>query len=122
MSLSLRQIQNVCSAIAAIDGIRGTGYAATHPDVIAGMLRSWAEVSDDAQEDAWEEPILDWLQRNEKQSATTAELLSEALEIKKWTLADQIRVGSCMRRLGWRRKQVRVKRSREWRYFNTQLS
>ena len=122
MSLSLRQIKNVCSAIAAIDGIRGTGYAANHPDVIAGMLRSWAEASDDAQEDAWEEPILDWLERNERQSATTAELLNEALEIRRWTLADQIRVGSCMRRLGWRRKLVRVNRSREWRYFHPQLS
>src|SRR5690242_7714533 len=118
MSLSLRQIKNVCSAIAAIDGMRGAGYAASHPEVIAGKLRSWAEADECIGEDAWDGPIRDWLQQNAKLSATTTELLREALEIKKWGRADQMRVGSCMRRLGWHRKQVRVGHSREWRYVD----
>jgi putative DNA primase/helicase len=71
------------------------------------------------QEDAWEPLIADWLNRNSRQNVTVADVLTDALAIAdraKWTKADQMRVGSCMKNLGWERKQFWKSGASEWRY------
>src|ERR1700686_3376778 len=68
-------------------------------------------------EDAWQPLIVDWLRG--RQDVTVADVLAGALEIReksKWTKADQMRVGRCMKRLGWKRKQFWVGGKPEWRY------
>jgi len=60
--------------------------------------------------DAWEPLIEHWLDSNARQSVTTADVLVDALDIKdrsKWTKSDQMRVGACLKHLGWKRGQVR---------------
>lgn len=73
--------------------------------------------------DAWEDRIRSWLddppdaggQRNE---ITSSEILQKALsiEIAKWTIADQQRVGRIMARIGWKREKRGTRVSREWVY------
>jgi putative DNA primase/helicase len=86
-----------------------------------------AKAAQDAryQEDAWEAPIAEWLNKNGRQTVTVAGMLTEALDINdksKWNRADQMRVGICLRHLGWERKQVRIGVGREWRYVRPSLS
>ena len=81
------------------------------------MLREWDETAtDEVEDDAWEGPIREWLTRTGKSSVTSSEILRDALEIVNFGLGHQKRVGSCMARLGWSRKQFRVGHTREWRY------
>ena len=61
-------------------------------------------------QDAWHTPIREWLEKNNlAEYVTTAEVMGEALnmDIGKWTKADQIRVGTILRRLGFSRKRKR---------------
>ena len=72
--------------------------------------------------DAYEDRIRNWLDDVEadgqKQEVTTGQILMKALslEVAKWTLPEQQRVGRIMARIGWPRKQKGGRGSREWIY------
>lgn len=69
--------------------------------------------------DAWEPVVKRWLTRETSNvRVTMTELLTEAIKIDrtKWTRQETARVGSIMRRLGWRRKRE-PGGEREWYYL-----
>jgi putative DNA primase/helicase len=89
---------------------------------------SEAALFEEAQEeryvgDAYEDRIATWLDTIDvdlkKDQVTTGMILGKALnlEISKWTLAEQQRVGRIMARLGWPRRKSGSRNSREWMYF-----
>ena len=92
------------------------------PDDNPELDRPWSEwdVFDeqgDARQnvDAWEEPILKFLNDNNKMPYyTTAQLMGGALVLDKarWTPLEQKRVGAIMRRLGFRTRKVGPKNAR----------
>jgi predicted P-loop ATPase len=59
--------------------------------------------------DEWEHLIADFVQT--KSQVTTAEVLSECFKIEagKFTRQDQLRVGVCLRALGWKKRDQRTK-------------
>jgi len=69
--------------------------------------------------DAWESEISDWLRTHVAPNVSVAEVLKNALDLKdraKWTRADQMRIGACLKNLGWKRQQFSFNGVREWRY------
>lgn len=97
------------------------------PDDNPELDRHWTEwdlfdEQGDARQnvDAWEEPIVKYLNENNKNPAggqvyyTTAQLMGSALLLDKarWTPLEQKRVGAIMRRLGFRTKKVGPKNAR----------
>lgn len=73
--------------------------------------------------DAWEDLIRDWLDGKTESGQTqfevrTSQLLGAALGIErgKFTIAEQQRVGRIMARIGWPRKKIGSRGSREWVY------
>jgi putative DNA primase/helicase len=72
------------------------------------------------QADAWETVIGDWLKSFNRPSITIPEVLAEALSITdkaKWTRSDQIRVGNCLKRLGWPKRRSGPRGAEAWHYF-----
>jgi putative DNA primase/helicase len=70
-------------------------------------------------EDPWEQLIRVWL-KDEKKEFTTSDVLAEAVRKPKgdWTRADEMRVGRCLRRIGWKRgKQIGAGERRGQRPF-----
>lgn len=69
------------------------------------------------QEDAWQEPIEDYLVG--KKLVSTGELLEHALKIDKprWDRMAMMRAGSILRRLGWLRRQLMTAGRRQWVYY-----
>lgn len=72
--------------------------------------------------DAYEDRIRNWLDSKDdaggqRKRVTTQEILQECLklEVSKWTLAEQQRVGRIMARIGWPRRRA-PGGSREWVY------
>jgi putative DNA primase/helicase len=57
--------------------------------------------------DAWEPVIRRWMAEQSCRTVTTDEVLSNALHLdkSKWTRQEQQRIGSILRRLGWKRKR-----------------
>jgi predicted P-loop ATPase len=78
-----------------------------------------AEQDERYEEDVWHPLIVAWLETNNRQSVTIADVLADALNITdrgRWPRADQMRVAACLKRLGWVRKHVRVGSIWQWRY------
>lgn len=73
--------------------------------------------------DAYEDRIRNWLEDidadGQKKEVTTGQILMKALglEVSKWSLAEQQRVGRIMARIAWPRKQKGGRGSREWIYM-----
>lgn len=70
------------------------------------------------QEDAWQEPIEDYLYN--KTRVTIAELLEHALKLEKarWDKMSQMRAGSILKRLGWLRRRMMVSGRQAWVYVH----
>lgn len=68
------------------------------------------------QVDAWEPAIEEYLARNKR--VTIPDVLEHALELKieRWDQPAQNRVARCLQHLGWRRRQVRDGKARQWVY------
>jgi len=68
------------------------------------------------QEDSWMEPISLYAAR--KDQVTSGEILSDALKIDtaRWDKMSQMRVGSCLRRLDFKRKRIGPPSQRQWAY------
>lgn len=73
-----------------------------------------------AQGDEWEAVLARWLERHPGVEPTAGELLSDVIGLPRdrWDRSSQIRVGLCMQRLGWTRRQRRTDSGtkREWFY------
>jgi predicted P-loop ATPase len=69
------------------------------------------------QNDAWEGPINEFCEDRDDVSAD--EILEDCLGIEKakWGRGEQMRVGNCMKALGWERRQTRKDGNRIWRYY-----
>ena len=93
-----------------------------------------ASLFEDAQDqryigDAYEEKIVAWLDGKadiadqKKNEASTSEIMGKALHLDtgKWTLAEQQRVGRIMARIGWKRRKVGARESRQWNYFRPEV-
>jgi putative DNA primase/helicase len=67
--------------------------------------------------DAWEPVIRKWIRENSYRRVTTSEGLQSALHLdkSKWTRQEEQRVGSILRRMGWKRKRE-TDGDRQW-YF-----
>ncbi|HCL3291055.1 toprim domain-containing protein [Pseudomonas aeruginosa] len=83
----------------------------------------WFVAEQDArhQADAWEFPILKWLETNPDKVVTTDTLLEKALnlDLGHWGKPEQTRVGQIMHRLGWRRERLPARTKsgiRPWGY------
>ena len=83
----------------------------------------WFVAEQDArhQADAWEFPILKWLETNPDKVVTTDTLLEKALnlDLGHWGRPEQTRVGQIMHRLGWRRERLPARTKsgiRPWGY------
>ena len=77
------------------------------------------QASERAMEDAWQHPIVEWLEEhNAVREVTTAQVLSDALKIDRarWTPNEQKRVGAIMRGLGWE-NQMRGSNHRKHRVW-----
>jgi putative DNA primase/helicase len=78
------------------------------------VKREEADMFSEAQDerfvvDEWEGPILTWLEESQiGETATGSEILSSALKLDlgHWGKPEQMRVGSIMHRLGWRRVRL----------------
>ncbi len=57
--------------------------------------------------DAWEAVVRKWIKESFSKTVTTDEVLSSALHLdkSKWTRQEQQRIGSILRRMGWKRKR-----------------
>jgi putative DNA primase/helicase len=63
--------------------------------------------------DEWESPIARWLAPHQSHGATIGEIMLGALKIEteRWTRADQMRVASVLRRLGWHKPKSGKRRA-----------
>ena len=81
-------------------------------------LETQAREEQDAryQTDEWEQLIADYLEG--RSSITLGDLLGGPLGLDKgkWGHPEQLRVGRCLTRLGWARRQVREGGKRAWKY------
>ena len=68
--------------------------------------------------DAWESLIGQYIEDHASTSITVQALLQLALKISagKWTRGDQMRVASCLKRLGWVKQRASVDGKRSWHY------
>lgn len=78
-----------------------------------------AEQEERYQVDEWEPTIGEWLARQPAAYVTTADVLSQCLQLEaaRWDRAVQMRVGSVLRRLGLARRKVRIRGGYAWGYF-----
>jgi putative DNA primase/helicase len=79
-----------------------------------------AEAEEHYSADPWEQPIRDWLILTKKEATFTATVLDGALLKPKsdWTKNDEMRVATCLRRLGWTKgKQIASGENRGKRPF-----
>jgi putative DNA primase/helicase len=76
--------------------------------------------------DPWQQVIQNWLDSHREaiiaavdNGVTTTDVLGQAIgkPQEQWTHYDTIRVGTCLRALGWTARQVRIGRRRENQYF-----
>jgi len=74
--------------------------------------------------DAWDSAIADYIRKltpaKQSDGVTTADVLSYALQIDdkaKWDRAKQMRIGACLRKLGWAPRQQREAGEQVRRYF-----
>jgi hypothetical protein len=91
----------------------GTPWWFDDAEIIAAAREEQAERY---QQDPWQEMIAVYVQRYENVTANQV-LANLGLEPSRWTRTDQMRVGGCMKALGWERRQVRKGKDREYRYF-----
>jgi predicted P-loop ATPase len=92
------------------------------------------EQSDRYQQDVWMEPLAKWLESpyprldphgpaadfsSSADSVTIPDILHHALGklMPQWTHSDKIRIANCLTRLGWEKRRVGPKNSRQYRYF-----
>lgn len=71
------------------------------------------------QEDVWKSPIMDYLSNQLlTDEVEIGAILANALNLPKerWTRADQMRIASCLKTLGWERVRRTIKEERRWFY------
>lgn len=109
-SLQIERDQLWAEAVVAYR--KGEAWHFEDPDVIDA-----AQVEQDAryEDDAWTQPIADWIESKMMIGVSSEEILTQCLgiDIGKWSHADLSRVGAVLRRLKWRPKG----RHRPRRYF-----
>lgn len=78
--------------------------------------------------DAYEDRIRNWLEDvdadGRKDEVTTGQIMMRALgmEVSKWTLSEQQRVGRIMARIGWPRRKKGGRADREWIYVRPEAA
>lgn len=96
-----------------------------YPDTSDERRRCAEEQSDRYQSDEWETRIGTWLDgwlshphNRARGFVTGGEVLEQALKLEpgKWDKWSQMRVGTCLIRLGWKRRQRREGLKRTWVY------
>jgi predicted P-loop ATPase len=91
----------------------GTPWWFTNSTIITAARE---EQADRYVEDPWQESIAKYLALQESVS-TDDVLMSIGVDKARWTRSDQMRVGACLKVLGWERLQVRDGTRRVYRYF-----
>lgn len=119
-TLSLKSIERVREAIAAINGSVPPSARTIAEVMQRHQLQKLKVAPEDewALDDAWLEPIKRWVADRyaNPRGLTGAEILAGALDITIPTRATQSRLGRCMATIGWKHRQFRAGRGREYRY------
>jgi predicted P-loop ATPase len=78
-----------------------------------------AEQAERRLEDAWREPVLEWLESNARSLTTVTEVLSDAIGMKldqQGRQSEENRVARILNEAGWKRIQRRIGDRRKWFY------